>query len=125
MSRATLILGFALLVIAATLAASITMRNASGDSSKATRPDAGTAQTAQPHSLAQTSTTGSTADFNARNSRSQANHKVDSLKEDSLLHVPEPWLTDCPHATSRMAHPHSRCRTRCPQEDWMAWAHRS
>jgi hypothetical protein len=97
MSRATLILGFALLVIAATLAATITLRNAPGDNRMVTRPDAGTPRTAQPHALSHTRTTGSTADSNARNSRSQANHKVDSLKEDSLSVVlPEPWLTDLP-----------------------------
>lgn len=97
MSRATLILGFALLVIAATLATSITLRNAPGDNRMVTRPDAGTPRTAQPHALTHARTTGSPADFNARNSRSQANHKADSHKEDSLsVALPEPWLTDLP-----------------------------
>jgi hypothetical protein len=98
MGRATLILGFALLVIAATLAASITLRNAPGDSSKATpRPDAGSPQTTHPHALAHTSTTGSPANSQARNPRNQANHKEDSFKSDALrVALPEPWLTTLP-----------------------------
>ena len=63
MNRSTFILGFALLVIAATLAASITMRNAPVDSGKTTRHEPGTPRTAQPHALAQPgSTAGSPAD---------------------------------------------------------------
>ena len=93
MNRSTFILGFALLVIAATLAASITMRNASGDSSKATRADAGTLQTIHPRAMvAHTSTKGSTADAKSRTPRSQATHKVNSL----CVALPEPWLTDMP-----------------------------
>ena len=93
MNRSTFILGFALLVIAATLAASITMRNASGDSSNATRPDARTSQAAHSRALiAQTRTTGPTADAKSRTPRSQTTHKEHSL----CVVLPEPWLSDMP-----------------------------
>lgn len=97
MNRATFILGLALLVIAATLAASITLRNAPCVSSKATRPDAGTPQTAPPRARAHAGTTRSTADPQARTPRSLANHQRDSSRVDSLSVVlPEPWLATLP-----------------------------
>jgi hypothetical protein len=97
MNRSTFILGFALLVIAATLAASITMRNAPGDSSKTTRPEPGTPRTVQPRALAQTSMAGSPADSKARTPRNQATHQGDSFKVDSsCVALPEPWLANQP-----------------------------
>jgi hypothetical protein len=97
MNRATFILGFALLVIAATLAASITMRNAPGDSVRTTRPDAGTPRTPQPHAPAQTSTAGSPTDSKASTPRSQLIRHGDSFKVDSsCVALPEPWLADLP-----------------------------
>ena len=93
MNRFTFILGFALLVIAATLAASITMRNASGDSSKTTRSDAGTSQAAHSRAInAQTRTTRPTAEAKSRTPRSQATHKEHSL----CVALPQPWLSDMP-----------------------------
>jgi hypothetical protein len=93
MIRSTFFLGFALLVIAATLAASITLRNAPGDSSKATpRPDAGSPQTTHPHALAHTSTAGSPTVAKVLSQRVQAAHQSDALR----VALPEPWLTTLP-----------------------------
>jgi len=98
MNRSTFTLGFALLVIAATLAASITMRNAPVDTSKATPHDAGAPMTAQPRALAaRGGTTGSTADSRSRNPHNQTHHQEIATKVDSLyVTLPEPWLNGLP-----------------------------
>jgi len=97
MNRSTFILGFAMLVIAATLAASITMRNAPGNNRMTTRPDVEAPRTAQTRARAQTSTTRSSNDSSARPSRNQGATNVESIKVDSLrVALPEPWLATLP-----------------------------
>jgi|GEM_PF-855382 len=98
MNRSTFTLGFALLVIAATLAASITMRNAPVDTGKATRHDIGAPKMAQPRALAaRGGTAGATADPKSRNPHNQTHHQEIATKVQSLhVTLPEPWLNGLP-----------------------------
>jgi hypothetical protein len=91
MNRSTFIFGFALLVIAATLAASITLRHAPGDESEASRPGAGPPRPAQRHAL--TKPPGLPGDSNALNAqRGKATRTSDALR----VTLPEPWLAALP-----------------------------
>jgi hypothetical protein len=88
MSRSTFILGFALLVIAATLAASITMRNEPGTGLAATRPGAGTPRGThgrQPQAP---------ANANGPGQRDPAARKGDVLR----VALSNPWLATLPAA---------------------------
>ena len=91
MNRSTFIFGFALLLIAATLAASITLRHAPADEREAFRPGAGTPRPAQRHAL--TKPPGLPGDSNALNAqRGKATRTSDALR----VTLPEAWLAALP-----------------------------
>jgi hypothetical protein len=96
MNRATFILGFSLLVVAATLAVSITLRNAPGTDQETARHPMGTPRVTHnrpPQAPANVRVTDQFA---------QADRKPDALR----VVLPEPWLTTLPSAQ------HSAWRTR-------------
>ena len=87
MNRSPFILGFTLLVIAATWVVSITLRNTP---SNLLQPDADLPRQAHPHTLAKP--TGAPVASKTLSQRVQATHKSDALR----VALPEPWLTTLP-----------------------------
>ncbi len=80
MNRSAYILGVALLVIAATLSVSITMRNAPGDNHKGIRSAAGAPPAGEHHASGLPVTPGTAADGKAPASGNQARHEANGLR---------------------------------------------
>ncbi|MEI6675173.1 MAG: hypothetical protein WCO57_08360 [Verrucomicrobiota bacterium] len=91
MNRSTFILGFATFMIAATLAASITMRNVPDGTRAATRPSAGTHRTDHERTLAKPPEAPTNATTLSRQ-LGQATHQSAVLR----VALSEPWLTTLP-----------------------------
>ncbi len=88
MSRSTFILGFATLVIAATMAISITMRNVPGDTRATTRSSSDTPRGTHNRPPQ------APANAHGPNQHDQAARKCDVLR----VALPEPWLATLPPA---------------------------